>query len=72
MINNINRPAPKWYRIAKPVYSQFENMVIAAWMIYSPADCPELLLFKVVSSFIKETLDIMLVSQTEEYTQKPI
>lgn len=69
-MNSHNKPAPKWYRITKSIWGQTENLVIAIWMIYQPADSPVLLVFKLCSSFIKETLDIFLVSNTEEYAVK--
>ena len=69
-LKNIHKPAPRWYRIAKPIVSQVENLVIATWMIYQPADRPGLLVFKIASSFLKETLDIVLASSTEEYKPK--
>ena len=72
MISNINKPAPRWYRVAKPIVSNIENLVIAIWMIYQPADSPGLLIFKLCSSFMKETLDVVLVSATDEYKPKSI
>lgn len=70
IIQNVNKPAPRWFRVARKVWSNTENLVIAIWMIYDPAESPALLVFKLVSSFVKDQLDLFMVSQTEDYAPK--
>jgi len=70
-MNMLNSPAPKWYRITKKVWSNTENLVIGILLITGHTDSSiALLVFKLISSFIKDNLDTILVSDTEEYAQK--
>jgi len=70
-MNMLNKPAPKWYRITKKVWSNTENLVIGILLITGHTDSSiSLLIFKLVSSFIKDNLDTILVSDTEEYAPK--
>lgn len=70
-MNALNQPAPKWYRITKKVWSNTENLVIAILLICGYTDSSlALLIFKVSSSFVKDTLDTIMVSDSETYTTK--
>ena len=67
----LNKPAPKWYRITKKIWSNAENLFIGIWLATGHVqDSPTLLVFKLVSSFVKDNLDTILVSDSEEYAQK--
>jgi hypothetical protein len=70
-MNPLNQPAPKWYRITKKVWSNAENLFIGVWLATGHMqDAPAMLVFKVCSSFVKDTLDSILVSDTETYASK--
>jgi len=70
-MNPLNKPAPKWYRITKKVWSNAENLFIGVWLATGHLqDSPTLLVFKLISSFVKDNLDSILVSETEEYAPK--
>lgn len=71
MAEFLNKPAPKWYRITKKVWSNVENLFIAIWLTTGHLqDSPTLLIFKLISSFIKDNLDTILVSESEDYAPK--
>lgn len=67
----LNKPAPRWYRIVKKIWSNAENLFIGIWLATGHTqDAPTLLVFKLCSSFIKDNLDTILVSESEEYVAK--
>lgn len=67
MLNNINKPAPKWYRVFNRVFPIVENTVIAVAMIYDiDANARGLLLWKIGSSFLRQALDAVLVETNTE------
>ena len=71
MANFLSKPAPRWYRITKKVWSNAENLFIGVWLATGHVqDSTILLVFKLISSFIKDNLDTILVSDSEEYVQK--
>lgn len=62
LLNNptsgISNPAPKWYRIFNRVFPLVENSVIAAIMVFDPnPDAKGLLIYKIVSGFIRQAVD---------------
>lgn len=62
-----NKPAPRWYRITKKIWSNTENLVLAILLIYGHGEGSfQLIIFKISSSFLKENLDTLL-SNGEEY-----
>lgn len=67
MANPVTKPAPKWFRITKTVWSLTENFVIALLLLYYAQDAKVLLIFKLASSFLKQILDSVLVSESEDY-----
>lgn len=67
MLNNVNKPAPKWYRIFNKIFPIVENTVIAIAMIYDiEENAKGLLLWKIGSSFLRQALDAILVEAESE------
>ncbi len=68
---SFNKPAPKWYRVTKKIWSNTENFVIALLLMTGhSAESLGFLIFKLSSSFIKDNLDTLLVSDSEDYAPK--
>lgn len=66
LFDSINRPAPRWYRVVKKIWSNGENLFIGIWLVTGHTqDSMVLLIFKLCSSFVKDTLDSVLVDGTE-------
>ena len=60
--NNSNRPAPKWFRKFKKIFSNTENLVLAVLMIKGRAsDSPLLLIIKLSTSFVNPPVKVQLV-----------
>lgn len=67
----VSKPSPKWYRITKKIWSNAENLFIGIWLASGHLqDSPTLLIFKLISSFVKDNLDTILVSESESYAPK--
>jgi len=57
------RPAPRWFRIFKKVWTNTENTVIALLLIKGyTSEAPLLLIIKLISSYILVNLDTILVN----------
>ncbi len=67
LIQNANKPAPRWYRKFKKIFSNIENFVLTLLMIQgTAADAPILLVIKLCTSFILNNLDT-LMANGEDY-----
>lgn len=67
---NWNRPAPRWYRKFKKIFSNCENFILAILMIKGhAADAPLLLIIKLSTSFILNNLDTLLANGEEYKTE---
>lgn len=67
LIQNANKPAPRWYRKFKKIFSNVENFVLTLLMIQgTAADAPVLLIIKLCTSFILNNLDT-LMANGEDY-----
>ena len=65
--SNINKPAPRWFRVTKKIWSTTENTVIAILLLSGHADQSfPMLLFKIGSSYLKDVLDSVMTNG-EEY-----
>lgn len=65
--SNSGRPAPRWFRITKKIWSNTENLVIGVLLVTGHTDNSlSLLIFKLASSFVKDTLESVM-SNGEEY-----
>lgn len=65
--SNTVKPAPKWFRITKKIWSNTENLVIGILLVTGHTDSSlPLLVFKLCSSFLKDTLESVM-SNGEEY-----
>ena len=70
-MNSLTQPSPKWYRITKRVWALTENTVILLLLATGHTeDSLAMIIYKISSSYLKEVLDAIMVSQTEEYTTK--
>lgn len=70
-MNPLNKPAPKWFRITKKVWALTENTVILILLATGHTDSSlTMVIYKIASSYIKEVLDAVMVSDTQEYTTK--
>lgn len=66
----MNKLSPRWYRIAKPVMSWAENLVILLLLATGHTENSlAMIIYKISSSSARELLDIILVSTTEEITK---
>lgn len=62
VVENMKRPAPKWYRILNKVWSPTENTVIGVLLLTGhTGESLYMLLFKMGSSYLRTLLDIILV-----------
>lgn len=66
----INKPSPKWFRIAKPIWSATENTILLALLLFYREDSLPLLVYKIISSYVKQLLEILLDSQSEYFAPK--
>jgi hypothetical protein len=67
ILTNINKPAPKWFRILNRVWSPTENTIIAALLIAGYTDqAPLMLVVKLVSSYLRQLLDAVLVEDQND------
>lgn len=66
IISNINKPAPRWYRVFNRIYGPTETTVITLALImgYSEAS-REMLIFKLASSYVRTLLEAILVESTQ-------
>lgn len=63
IFNNAKKPAPKWFRKFKKIWSNTENTVIAILLIMGyTAEAPLLLIIKLSSSYILNNLDTLLAN----------
>jgi hypothetical protein len=70
ILQRMEKPSPKWFRIANSIYTDLENTVIAVLLVCGYSDqAPVILIFKIVSSFIRNTLDKFMVES--EDSDKP-
>lgn len=66
-LKSVNRPAPKWYRIADGIIGDAEDLVLTIMMLNGwAADAPSLLMYKIVSSFVRRQLK-RFISNGEVY-----
>jgi hypothetical protein len=67
MLKNIQRPAPKWYRIFNRIYGPTETTVLTAALILGyDGMTKEMLIFKLASSYIRTFLEAFLVENAAE------
>ena len=67
MANFINSPAPKWFRTFNRVYENSETFIITLLMVSGKsADAPLLLYIKLISTFVRTNLALILTGG-EEY-----
>lgn len=68
-VKNIDKPAPKWFRITDGIIGDTEDLVLAVILVlgYS-ASAPGLVIYKIASSFIRRQLRRFL-SNSEVYTK---
>lgn len=67
LLKSINMPAPRWYRITKKAWATGENIFIGIWLLTGHTqDSLPLLIFKLVSSQLKDLLE-SIMSNGEEY-----
>jgi hypothetical protein len=65
---NSNKPAPRWYRKFKKVFSNTENFVIGILLVMGyGAESTLLLIIKLSTSFLLNNLDT-IIANGEEYT----
>lgn len=66
VFSNFNVPAPRWFRITKKIWSNAENLFIGIWLATGHVqDSPTLLIFKIASSFLKDSIDTFITNGTE-------
>ena len=66
IIENLKKPAPKWYKIFNAIWSPVENAAIVVLVIYGHGEgSKEMLLYKVVSSTFRQVLDGLLVANED-------
>lgn len=64
--SNINKPAPKWYRIFNRIYGPTETTVLTALLIVGYTEnAKEMLYFKLASSYVRVILEAILVEAKE-------
>lgn len=70
-MNSLSQPSPKWYRITKKVWALTENTVILLLLATGHTDSSlTMIIYKISSSYLKEVLDAVMVSDKEEYAKK--
>lgn len=66
-ISNSGKPAPRWFRKFKKIFSNTENFILGLLLIMGhSSDAPLLLIIKLSSSFILENLET-LIANGESY-----
>ncbi len=70
-LNNASKPAPRWYRKFKKIWTNTENTILALLVFKYPAESPVFLIIKIVSSYIIENLDT-LIANGEQYVKNDI
>jgi len=67
LITNINKPAPRWYRVFNRIYGPTETTVLTALLIAGYSDsAKEMLYFKLASSYVRLLLEAILVESTQK------
>ena len=67
IITNINKPAPRWYRVFNRIYGPTETTVLSLALILGYSDMSkEMLIFKLASSYIRLMLEAILVESTQQ------
>lgn len=65
-MSTFNVPSPRWYRITKRVWVAVENIFIGVWLVTGHTDSSTtLLIFKIISSQVKDALDGILTNGQE-------
>lgn len=65
--SNMSKPAPRWLRITDGIIGDSEDVVLAILLIKGyTADAPALLMYKLISSFVRRQL-ARFISNGEEY-----
>jgi hypothetical protein len=67
IMSNSRKPAPRWFRKFKKIFTNTENAVLTLLVIKFPADSPIFLIIKIGSSWLLETMETVLANG-EEYT----
>lgn len=67
---SVNKPAPRWLRIASGIIGDGEDLFLAIWLITGhAADAPTMVIYKISSSFLRRQLK-RFVSNGEVYAQE--
>lgn len=67
IISNINKPAPRWYRVFNRIYGPTETTVLSLALILGYSDMSkEMLIFKLASSYARVMLEAILVESTQQ------
>ena len=67
--DNLNKPAPRWLRIADGVIGDLEDVVLTIMLMKGyTADAPNMVIYKVASSFARRQLK-RIVSNGEVYAK---
>lgn len=70
-LNNSGKPAPKWFRKFKKIYSNAENAALMLLVFKYPAESPVFAIIKIGSSFLMETLDTLLADEEDTEDLQP-
>lgn len=67
ILDKATAPPPKWYRILNKVYGNTETFVMALLLLLGyKGDALEMLIIKLVSSFIRSLVDSIMIESTTE------
>lgn len=67
IFKRVKQPAPRWFVIANRIWSPTENTIIALLMLNGfESQAPLLLGIKLVSSYLRNTLDAILTEDKNE------
>ncbi len=66
LLSNINKPAPRWYRITKKIWATAENIFMGIWLLTGHMqDSLTMLIFKLCSSQLKDLLESIMYNGQE-------
>lgn len=80
IVQNSNKPAPRWFRITKKMLSNTSTFVLAVLVVINKTDEKTMLIIKLCESFILEQLDTLLsngtvyadISQVKNSEKQPV
>lgn len=63
IFDNMNKPAPRWYRILNGIIGDAEDLFLTIWLVSGhTADAPTMIYYKVISSFVRRQLNRVITN----------